>query len=432
MNPPWTLADALSGCPSSREANEFAKSRSTSASPEAPSDTSASACAATMPVTIAVADEPIPRPCGTSFTQSSRRPRWRLDPQLGPRDRHRPVHEVRPVEGHDAGTLTGDGHDETRGCRDARPTGVPDPERAADRVEAGAEVRAARWHAHLHRDAGPQPRGAHPSRPRATATLKASTGTRTGATSSPSAVRSAHCGSLRPCPVTVHTIVAPAGTMPARCALSSPAMLAAEPGSTKMPSVEDRHALALEDLVVGHQRRCARRTRREPPSAWAQDAGLPMRIAVAIVSGFVDRVPEHDRRGTGGLEAPHPRRARRDGGSSTPPDRRSGVLGVAAPVGRDVPGVADGQDVDVGGVPERVDDLEGRGLLTLDRGRVHRVDELDGVGLGELARDGEAVVEVALDLDEGARRGRRAWLSLPIAILPSGTSTAQVIPALVA
>ena len=43
--------------------------------------------------------------------------------------------------------------------------------------------------------------------------------------------------------------------------------------------------------------------------------------------------------------------------------------------------------VDVGRVAEGVDDLEGRGLLALDAGRVDLVDELDRVGLGELAGD---------------------------------------------
>ena len=68
--------------------------------------------------------------------------------------------------------------------------------------------------------------------------------------------------------------------------------------------------------------------------------------------------------------------------------------------------------MDVGGVAEGVDDLERRGLLPLDAGRVDRVDELDRVGLVELAGDGEAVVEVALDLqDPGAVGDRLAQLA---------------------
>ena len=77
--------------------------------------------------------------------------------------------------------------------------------------------------------------------------------------------------------------------------------------------------------------------------------------------GLVDRVAAHDRGGAVGLEAPHDRGARRDGVGAL------GVLAVALPVGGDVARVADGQDVDVGSVAQRVDDLERRGLLALDR-----------------------------------------------------------------
>ena len=59
------------------------------------------------------------------------------------------------------------------------------------------------------------------------------------------------------------------------------------------------------------------------------------------------------------------------------------------------------------------------GLLALDPGRVHRVDQLDRVGLGQLAGHVEAVVEVAVDLQQ-RRAVRDRLASLPIAILPSG------------
>ena len=77
-----------------------------------------------------------------------------------------------------------------------------------------------------------------------------------------------------------------------------------------------------------------------------------------------------------------------------------GVLDVAPPVRRDVAGVADGQAVHVGGVAEHVEDLERRGLLALDAERVDAVDERDGVVLGQVAAQVEAVVEVALDLQQ--------------------------------
>ncbi len=76
-------------------------------------------------------------------------------------------------------------------------------EREAERVEAGAEVGARRGHAHLdaatrrerraHRTVG------HDATRSSTPALSAmSTPTLVGATSEPSAVRSAHCGSFRP------------------------------------------------------------------------------------------------------------------------------------------------------------------------------------------------------------------------------------------
>ena len=58
--------------------------------------------------------------------------------------------------------------------------------------------------------------------------------------STPSRSFSAHWGSLSPWPVTVQTTRAPAGASPASAAASSPATLAADAGSTKMPSREDR------------------------------------------------------------------------------------------------------------------------------------------------------------------------------------------------
>ena len=66
----------------------------------------------------------------------------------------------------------------------------------------------------------------------------------------------------------------------------------------------------------------------------------------------------------------------------------------------------------VGRVAERVDDLERRGLLALDAIGVHGVHELDRVALGELAGRDEAVVEVAVDLEQArAVRDRLAQLA---------------------
>ena len=127
-----------------------------------------------------------------------------------------------------------------------------------------------------------------------------------------------------------------------------------------------------------------------------------MRIAVAMVSGSVDGVPEHDRSRAGRLETPHLRAAGWPRRRARPRGRcRRGVLAVALPVGRDVAGVADRQQWMSGASPSASTTSKARGLLALDAGRVDRVDQLDGVGLGELAGQGEAVVEVAVDLEQG-------------------------------
>ena len=129
-----------------------------------------------------------------------------------------------------------------------------------------------------------------------------------------------------------------------------------------------------------------------------------MRIALAMVSGWRTDLAAHDRRGARRLEAEHARQAR---GVA-----RGDVLAVAARVCGVVARVADGDEVEVGRVAEHLDDLEGAGLLALDAVVVHRVDEVHGVVRGELARDVEAVVEVALHLQElGVVRDRLAQLA---------------------
>ena len=51
----------------------------------------------------------------------------------------------------------------------------------------------------------------------------------------------------------------------------------------------------------------------------------------------------------------------------------------------------------IGCVAKLIDDLEGGGLLTLDAVGVDGVDEGDGMAVGELAGEGEGVVEGAVD-----------------------------------
>ena len=100
---------------------------------------------------------------------------------------------------------------------------------------------------------------------------------------------------------------------PAAATCSRPATQAADAGSTKTASAAGQQPVGGEDLPVGDRVDRGRRTRRGRPAPWSSEAGLPIRIAVAIVLGLLDHLRRDDRRGAGGLEAPHPRRAR--GGS---------------------------------------------------------------------------------------------------------------------
>ncbi len=92
--------------------------------------------------------------------------------------------------------------------------------------------------------------------------------------------------SLRPLPVTVQVMRAPAGTSPASAAASSPATDAAEAGSTNTPT--------SAAIIAWAARIWASLTARiHPPlssraaTARSHEAGLPMRMAVATVSGFL-------------------------------------------------------------------------------------------------------------------------------------------------
>ena len=111
--PPWTLAVALSGCPSRREARVSAK-REVDVGAVEPAGDVVQRLRRDDPVTIAVADDPSPRPCGTSLRHSRCSPGRRLDAELGPGDLHGAVHEVGGVERHRVGTLALDRDDETR------------------------------------------------------------------------------------------------------------------------------------------------------------------------------------------------------------------------------------------------------------------------------------------------------------------------------
>lgn len=98
------------------------------------------------------------------------------------------------------------------------------------------------------------------------------------------AVEMAHSGSFRPCPVTVQTTRDPAGTRPASACWSRPATLAALPSSTKAPTsrASSRYADRISRSVTAEIRPSEAS---RASMAFVQLAGLPIRMAVAIVDG---------------------------------------------------------------------------------------------------------------------------------------------------
>ena len=76
--------------------------------------------------------------------------------------------------------------------------------------------------------------------------------------------------------------------------LSRPATDAAEAGSQNTDSSVGQEPVGVEDLVVGDGADAAARLVAAAPMAPYHDAGLPMRMAVAIVSGCSTRVARDD------------------------------------------------------------------------------------------------------------------------------------------
>src|SRR6185369_383232 len=104
------------------------------------------------------------------------------------------------------------------------------------------------------------------------------------------AVEIAHSGSLRPWPVTVHTTVEPRGISPSSHDCSRPATLAALASSTKTPTLRasmryaDRISRSVTAAMVPPEASRA-------STALVHDAGLPIRIAVAMVDGSLTTLP---------------------------------------------------------------------------------------------------------------------------------------------
>ena len=144
-------------------------------------------------------------------------------------------------------------------------------------------------------------------------------------------------GSFRPLPVRTQTTSAPGGA-PSRSRPATPAALA---GSQNTASSRGEQPPRREDLVVARPSRCARRTASTASRAPCQLAGLPMRIAVATVSGCSTTWPST----IGAAPAAWKPCSARRRVAPRPPSR---YATEALPVGRDVAGVADRARREVG------------------------------------------------------------------------------------
>ena len=196
----------------------------------------------------------------------------------------------------------------------------------------------------------------------------------------------------------------------------SPATLAADAGSHSTPSFAARNRYA--------SRICSSVTALTAPPeeviasiASSQRAGLPIRIALATVSGCSTGAPWTSGAAPAAWK-PNIIATPREPGQFFEP-RQYAVMLPALPTGMQSASSSPA---------ERFDELERAGLLSLDPEVVDRVDQRDRVAVGELADELQRLVEVAAQRDTRAPC-ISAWASLPVAILPSGTITAQRSPA---
>ena len=193
-----------------------------------------------------------------------------------------------------------------------------------------------------------------------------------------------------------------------------------------------RGRLAEDRPPARAMRRCASRisssltasmrrpTRPGPRSRPCHDAGLPMRMAVATVSGCSTGAPL-----TIGA-APAAWKPSMRGRLAARPV--VGVPAEAPPVGGDVAGVADRQRQRVGRPPELVTISKAAVCCPAMRSGLTLVDD-DRAPSSPSAPDGvERLVEVAVDADQ-PRPAASACASLPRATLPAGSTTKQASPA---
>ena len=118
-----------------------------------------------------------------------------------------------------------------------------------------------------------------------------------------------------------------------------------------------------------------------------QEAGLPMRIAVAMVSGFSTGMAEHNGSCAGGLETEHPRQV------AQPPGIL--VLPVPLPVRNDVAGVAHRHAMYVGGITQNVDHLERTSFLALNSIGVYGVHHRHRLCFRQLTHERQRAVEIS-------------------------------------
>ena len=71
------------------------------------------------------------------------------------------------------------------------------------------------------------------------------------------------------------------------------------------------------------------------------------------------------------------------------------VLTVAFPIGGDVAGVADGEEMEIGRATELIADFKRGGFLAFNADGINAVDNFDAGFLPEIADDAEGVVEIA-------------------------------------
>ena len=229
--------------------------------------------------------------CGTRYPgrrPGRRRPPGRAPPR-GPRDARGPRDVV--------GTLALDADGEPRTGRGDRDL-VVETQRKPETVEPGAEVGARRGDPCGRRQPGRKrlrhlvcvicdPRRAAQARSSAAATATGSTGTAVTSGIPTSAVS----GSLRPLPVTVHTTVEPRLTQPSSTDLQQAGDAGGRRRLDEHPFGGRDQVICRQDLLVGRGQEAAVGLVAAPRPRQVHDAGAPIRIAVAMVSGFFTGSP---------------------------------------------------------------------------------------------------------------------------------------------